>query len=636
MNAYNGTLVSFLDCKRSAFCLYCCIPERNVCARYTLISVGMVLMDEKPVLEILADLLDMVKGVQSPLRGLFLRYYLMTTCKTHLARCKDSVEDMVDLLMHNLSETSRLWIRIQKQNLDSRMKNSMEREKERRELQVLVGSSLVRLSELNGLTSQIYSDRILPPALALITNSKDELTQQYFLDCIIQVFPDDFHVQNVDLLLDTFTKCLENVDVASILKTLLERLKNHNESLKASQSIFAWKVQNEEVDLFHQLLRTIVSISEKSRRMSYVLSTSMVSLFIAIVKSHEGWLRGDVERITDFVSCISTFVQFHCEDLEHELDVRKSEFDNAIEDLLLAVLCILRVSDCDQVSNLLSLIKALPHTSQKRIAVEWIQLIIRHKSRVRTEKEAEILFEMLMPLIRDDVAETCITSISTLKTPNASATIEKERVLLAKIVHFLYSEDLDVKYRIFILARQKFGQGVLRLRYTLIPLIHCSLALTQQLKQATTHKEESSQSEGISPRQVLQFVHEMVTALASKSDQMSLSCVNLFLQCAIVADFCEFEAITYEFITQALIVYEDQIIESRDQSKALELISASLRATTSLSPKGYETLATKITQFGAKVIKKEDQALVILSCAHLFWVRLACGESPLLTTTLSQ
>ena len=50
---------------------------------YLLITVGAayVKTKEAPVQAILSDLLDMVKGVQQPTRGLFLRYYLLKMMK---------------------------------------------------------------------------------------------------------------------------------------------------------------------------------------------------------------------------------------------------------------------------------------------------------------------------------------------------------------------------------------------------------------------------------------------------------------------------------------------------------------------------------------------------------------------------
>jgi len=53
---------------------------------YLLITVGSAYIKTKeaPVKLILRDLLDMVKGVQQPIRGLFLRYYLLKMMKDKL------------------------------------------------------------------------------------------------------------------------------------------------------------------------------------------------------------------------------------------------------------------------------------------------------------------------------------------------------------------------------------------------------------------------------------------------------------------------------------------------------------------------------------------------------------------------
>jgi len=37
-----------------------------------------------------------------------------------------------------------------------------------------------------------------------VVNCKDELAQYYLMDCIIQVFPDEYHLQTLDVLLGAF------------------------------------------------------------------------------------------------------------------------------------------------------------------------------------------------------------------------------------------------------------------------------------------------------------------------------------------------------------------------------------------------------------------------------------------------
>ena len=88
---------------------------------YLLITVGAayVKTKEAPVKLILKDLLDMVKGVQQPTRGLFLRYYLMKMMKDILPD-KDTqyegeggdVNDAIDFILQNMSEMNRLWVRL--------------------------------------------------------------------------------------------------------------------------------------------------------------------------------------------------------------------------------------------------------------------------------------------------------------------------------------------------------------------------------------------------------------------------------------------------------------------------------------------------------------------------------------------
>ena len=125
----------------------------------------------------------------------------------------------------------------------------------------------------------------------------------------------------------------------------------------------------------------------------------------------------------------------------------------------------------------------------------------------------------------------------------------------------------------------------------------------------------------VTPRKVLQFVHEIVTALASNYALVSL---QLFLQCALVADYCRFEAIAYEFFTQAFILYEDEISDSKLQISALNCMIGVLLKCKHILEENYDILVTKTTQYAAKLLKKSDQCHMILKCSHLFWITREC------------
>lgn len=64
----------------------------SFCPRYLLITVGVVYVKAKEASrkDILKDLVEMCRGVQHPLRGLFLRNYLLQSTKNMLPDIGDA------------------------------------------------------------------------------------------------------------------------------------------------------------------------------------------------------------------------------------------------------------------------------------------------------------------------------------------------------------------------------------------------------------------------------------------------------------------------------------------------------------------------------------------------------------------
>lgn len=150
---------------------------------YLMITVGTVYMsiEDAPVKEIMKDMMEMSRGVQHPIRGLFLRYYLTGQARDHLPQGsgdgpEGNLQDSINFILTNFVEMNKLWVRLQHQG------HSREREqrtKERQELQLLVGSNLVRLSQLVDLENY---KQILRPLLEQVVQCKDVLAQEYLLD----------------------------------------------------------------------------------------------------------------------------------------------------------------------------------------------------------------------------------------------------------------------------------------------------------------------------------------------------------------------------------------------------------------------------------------------------------------------
>lgn len=223
---------------------------------YLLITVGSVFIETQqvPATEVIFDLLQMVKGVQNPMRGLFIRYYLLKMIKDKLPdvgneyeSSNSTMDDTVKFIIQNLEEMNRLWIRL---SIGYTGNERLIKEKERNELKVLVGENIIRLASLNGLTIEIYKNEVLPKLIDILLGTKDhlkdQLSQQYLMECIIHAFPDDFNIQCMGTILDTCTKLVPTVDVKLLFINLMEKLakfvgdtgRDQTSSLQSAETIF--------------------------------------------------------------------------------------------------------------------------------------------------------------------------------------------------------------------------------------------------------------------------------------------------------------------------------------------------------------------------------------------------------------
>lgn len=225
----------------------------------------------------LEDLLDMCRGCQHPLKGLFVRYFLqqlsgeaimgsdssndgsnvMLTDSEYLLKLYN---ERLDFVLVNFGEMNKLWVRMQHQNSgpNLRRKSGFQQKQQqlikqqRDQLKLLVGLNLVRLSQilqqiddenqvgnLDGdgenttvlpSSIQLYQTKVLPRVLEQIVGCREQLAQQYLMEAISQVFPDEYHLQCLDQLLEALG---EFADLNYIEPPQQESLQN----LPAQQSI---------------------------------------------------------------------------------------------------------------------------------------------------------------------------------------------------------------------------------------------------------------------------------------------------------------------------------------------------------------------------------------------------------------
>ncbi|CAG8539961.1 11533_t:CDS:10 [Racocetra fulgida] len=119
-----------------------------------------------------------------------LTTYLMdahTSGRHHLA-------DLYELVQYAGNIIPRLYLMItvgsaymSQRDAPGHSRDREKREMERKELRILVGTNLVRLSQLDGVDLELYQKRVLPAILEQVINCKDVIAQEYLMEVIIQI-----------------------------------------------------------------------------------------------------------------------------------------------------------------------------------------------------------------------------------------------------------------------------------------------------------------------------------------------------------------------------------------------------------------------------------------------------------------
>ena len=131
-------------------------------------------------------------------------------------------------------------------------------------------------------------------------------------------------------------------------------------------------------------------------------------------------------------------------------------------------------------------------------------------------------------------------------------------------------------------------------------------------------------------RKILVFLQNTVAVLAPSNAELAF---KLFLEIAVATDLLaystkqhhrsasvEFTSISYDFLTQAFLIYEDQISESAAQIRSITSIVGSLLCCKTFEKTDYEALITKTAQYAAKLLKKQDQCRMVCLCSRLFYL----------------
>ncbi|KAF0304334.1 Vacuolar protein sorting-associated protein 35 [Amphibalanus amphitrite] len=499
---------------------------------FLLITVGRVFTKTAPqaTRDILHDLVEMCRGVQNPLRGLFLRNYLLQCTKDILPDTEEegdertgTVRDSIDFILLNFAEMNKLWVRMQHQG---HTRDRERRERERQELRLLVGTNLLRLSQLEAVNVDLYKKTVLPGILEQVVSCRDPISQEYLMECVIQVFPDEFHLATLSSLLRACAELHPGVSVKTIIISLIDRLasfatRDGGSGIPDSVPLF---------DIFSEQVADVIQ-----NRAGALPAEDMAALQVSLLNlAHKcyhdrlDYVDKVFERTAELLGGVLTNKVAADSALGKELQrLLQIPLDNYDD---LTVLQLEHFTPCLQL---------LDYAARRDVAMHLIERIIEADIRVQEAAQVDSLLTLIGVLVTDQ--------------PDAASDFSdddfnEEQELVGRFLHQMRSEDADQQYLILTSARRHLGAGGRRIKFTLPPLLFKAYRLAQKYHELREQDDKWDKKVG----KIFQFCHQTITALV-KGEQYDIS-LRLFLQGAVVAGrvpFANNETVAYEFMSQS-------------------------------------------------------------------------------------
>lgn len=650
---------------------------------YLMITVGTVYMsiEDAPVKEIMKDMMEMSRGVQHPIRGLFLRYYLSGQARENLPMGngdgpEGNLQDSISFTLTNFVEMNKLWVRLQHQG------HSRERElrtQERKELQLLVGNNLVRLSQLVDL--ETYKNVILQPLLEQVVQCRDVLAQEYLLEVITQVFPDEYHLHTLDQFLAAVSRLNPHVNVKVIVIALMDRLSSY--AARESEGQLKEDREKVEQDAIAKLLERVKLNQEKkaaepapaqngeqpaetngdapketeepaqpesqpeptpeptngtdgaeTSKTGIPDSIKLYEIFFEQVMNLVNAQHLPIQDTTallvslanlainiypdrlDYVDQVLEYASQKVKQHANSADLHSPESQTNILNLLLAPMkSYVSLFTALSLPQYIPLLHAQTYPTRRAVAGEVARNLLRNLTKVTTLSQLEGVLEILKVLIKEGTQQPA--GYPGIQQRKALETDEtvEEQGWLARIVHLIHSDDNDTQFKLLQMTRKAYAEGNERVKFTTPALITSAMKLARRYK-AREHYDDNWESQSST---LYKFMHSGLSALYTRVPASAELCLRLFVACGQIADQTGAEEVSYEFFAQAFTIYEEAISDSRAQFQAVCVIAGALHETRNFGKENYDTLITKCALHGSKLLKKPDQCRAVYLASHLWW-----------------
>ncbi|CAK9070283.1 unnamed protein product [Durusdinium trenchii] len=563
--------------------------------------------------EILQDLDRMVRAVQHPVRGLFLRYFLLQVVKDKLQGLRSGMMGALTFLLGTFKEVVILWQRLRLE--------AWELDEYRFSLRLLLGAHLMEISRLEGLTTQLYAEVVLPELLNLVPACEDAAGQDTIDDAKKRAITttasyDEFKSRVAGCMLKPIHKNEFNERAELVV---------HMNS-EAVQRIFGREM---DAEVFQKLLEALEQVhaahvpAGTARRFLTDMATccpSSTSQATAFYSAEERKLLtrllardkvfGDAFHLHTLEKVLAT-----CEEVKGKsaLDVSlrliasllENECTESCMELLRSTVqlleapgvpCPLETKLAQAVVDLMaapltqeslaSVVLAMPYhksllammsqSMQARGALAMVSALLAGDVRLQDSETVQNLFLLTGPLLRDKTGKDDPGEDLMRHLEHDPLVFRTEQETMAQLIHQVRQDDPKVVFEMLSILWKHFEQGgPHRIVFTVPAMVAAVLELARR---AGGHAERW-------PVKIFDFTHTLCSSLGTLAPRESL---RLWLLCSACADNAaaaeKQEATRTELVQRisssmdnALLCLERNISEQEARLRGLQLLVGTLR-----------------------------------------------------------
>lgn len=587
---------------------------------FLLICVGVPYIDsgecDNPF-DIIYDIFNLMRGVQSPLRGLFCRYFFLQILKDKFSECKNDEISIIKLILENLEYMNFMWIALSRCGADQTYTTSIQREK----LKNLIGDNITRLASLNFVTFEIYSTIILPKIIEIALESKDFLSQKYLLQFTIYAFPDEYNISCINLFVDIFPKLDINVDSKEIMISLMEKLTKYISS-HSKEDI---KFLNKNIFiLIKNNVEKIIFDSKNDFDLERLLHLIFVFInFIIKCNPNENDLLGNLNIILN--NCVNIInknkmIKFF------NLNIYKL-IQNILEILLDLGISIF------QLEHYFELFSFLNNYSKKEVSIKIISSLVSNYEKKNipidsTEKAIEII-KYIRSLYENNKNDKDDDEINFDKDEG------NEDVLnICKILSIIRSEDPEIMFEILKIFKNAFiNMEKGNKKYLISSLVNAYLSFCLKLQNNYYNNNEKIDKEMILNIinkiyiQVENLINNLEDIFPEIAFRLYLEVSTKIIHIKNIDKDSKFNEVCYNNIInsiQVLIKKSNKIKENIRIDLINNFIGSILLIFNSqninvFSTENFLSLAQQLIDECQNISKKNDQCISLLNCSNLFY-----------------